>query len=146
MSKIHDCERNSSSIMKQLPQSSDSSDPRYFRNQQPLGLATFRRLVTFEGSLLSGNKNRLQIELARASFSSGIDGLPDYHIGRISRYRRDRVLHLLRGGKLNCFDCPAWRTAAFQSVPPTGISVSFNLNKHVHVNGRKLYSEFSISI
>ena len=45
-----------------IPQSSDSSDPRYFRNQQSLGVATFG------GSLLSGKKNRLQIELARAFF------------------------------------------------------------------------------
>ena len=43
-----------------IPQSSDGSDPSYFRNQQPLGLATFG------GSLLSGNKTRLEIELARA--------------------------------------------------------------------------------
>ena len=109
------------------------------------------------GSLLSGNKNRLQIELAQAFFPiacvasvssrgssrklgqeqkkkkkwmnfraitrletpatqaifpmvSMFTGLPH---GWISRYRGDRVLHWLRGGKLHCFDCPAWRTTAF---------------------------------
>ena len=43
---------------RDLPQSSDSSDPHYFRNQQPLGVVTLGGVVIFGGSLLSGNRNR----------------------------------------------------------------------------------------
>ena len=40
-----------------------------------------------------------------------IDGLPDYRMGESADI--EEIEFCLRGGKLNCFDRTAWRTAAF---------------------------------
>ena len=90
-------------------------------------------VATFGGSLLSGNKNHLQIELA---FSDGIDGLPDYRMGEsadieeiefftdseVESYTASIVLH----------DAPL----RFSLYP---VPVS-------HVNRRKLYRFFNFNL
>ena len=40
-----------------VPKSSDSSDPRYFRKIAAFGARYFREVVALGGSLFSGNKN-----------------------------------------------------------------------------------------
>lgn len=59
--------------------SNESNDPCYFRNLQPLGLSTFKGVITFEGSLLSGYKKRHKKLPRRSSFSEIKDRIRKNH-------------------------------------------------------------------